>query len=53
MQLMNKCIYYANRGQPFKILSANYFENQDGVIFVEAYKLDDVREVIQGIKNCY
>ena len=53
MQLMNKTISFARKGKPFYILSANYFENQESVIFVEAYEMDHVREAISGLNTCY
>lgn len=53
MALMNKCIDYATRGQPFSIISASYLENLENHIFVEAYKIENVREAISGLNFCF
>jgi hypothetical protein len=53
MALMNKCIDYASRGQPFSIISASYLENLENHIFVEAYKIENVREIISGLSFCF
>jgi hypothetical protein len=53
MALMNKMIDYTQRGKPFAILSATYVENLENFIFVEAYKIDSVRDAIQGLSFCY
>ena len=51
--LMNKMIYYAQENNPFAILSATYVENLENFIFVEAYKIESVREAINGLSFCY
>ena len=53
MSLMNKQVYYAARDKPLAILSVSYLENLESVIFVEAFKLEHVREAIEGLKDCY
>ena len=53
MALMNKCIDYASRKQPFSIISASYLENLEQHIFVEAYKIENVREAISGLNFCF
>jgi len=50
---MNKMIDYAERNSPFEILSATYVENLENFIFVEAYKINSVREAINGLNFCY
>ncbi len=53
MALMNKCIDFKFRGQPLSIISASYLENLENHIFVEAYKIENVREAINGLNFCY
>ena len=53
MALMNKRIDYASRKQPFSIISASYLENLEQHIFVEAYKIENVREAISGLNFCF
>lgn len=53
MELMNKQVFCAKRGKPLAILSVTYLENLESVIFVEAYKIDHVREAIDGIAEIY
>ena len=53
MALMNKTLHYAKIGKPFAILSATYVENLENFIFVEAFKIDSVREAISGLNFCY
>jgi len=53
MALMNKMIDFANKGKPFAILSATFVENLENFIFVEAYKIESVREAISGLAFCY
>jgi len=53
MALMNKQISYTRKNKPFAILSATYVENLENHIFVEAYKIESVREAITGLSNCY
>ena len=53
MALMNKQISYTRKNKPFAILSASYVENLENHIFVEAYKIESVREAITGLNNCY
>ena len=53
MALMNKIIAYTKRGTPLSILSATYLENIDQHIYVEAYKLENVREAINGLAYCF
>jgi len=53
MALMNKMIDYAKKGKPFAILSASYIENLENFIFVEAYKIESVRDAISGLAFCY
>ena len=53
MALMNKIIDFASKGKPFSILSATYAENIENFIFVEAYKIESVREAIDGLSFCY
>lgn len=53
MALMNKMIDFANKGKPFAILSATYVENIENYIFVEAYKIESVRDAISGLSFCY
>ena len=53
MALMNKMISYASKGKPFAILSATHVENLENFIFVEAYKIENIREAIDGLSFCY
>lgn len=53
MSLMNKQIAYTRKGKPFAILSAVHVNNIENSIFVEAYKLESVREAIEGLNYCY
>lgn len=53
MSLMNKQCHFAARGRPLPILSVSYLENLESVIFVEAYKIEHVREAVEGLKDCY
>ena len=46
MQLMKKMIDYAARVTPLSIISATYKEGLDQYIYVEAYKIENVREAI-------
>ena len=34
-------------------MSVSYLENLESVIFVEAFKIEHVREAIEGLKDCY
>lgn len=53
MALMNKVIDFATKGKPLTILSATYAENIENFIFVEAYKIESVKEAIEGLHFCY
>ena len=53
MALMNKMIHYAKKNAPFAILTASYVENLENFIFVEAHKIESVREAITGLNFCY
>ena len=53
MALMNKSAEYAKQKRPLSILSATWAENIDNFIFVEAYKIDSVRDAINGLTFCY
>jgi hypothetical protein len=53
MSIMNKQCYYSGKGKPLAILSVTYLENLESVIFVEAFKIEHVREAIEGLKDCY
>jgi len=53
MALMNKQIAFAKGGQPFDIISATFIENLENFIFVESFKIDSVREAINGLSFCY
>lgn len=53
MALMNKQVYYTRNGKPLSILSAIHIPNVENCIFVEAYKLESVREAIEGLNFCY
>ena len=53
MALLNKQIQYTKNGKPLQILSATHVNNQENCIFVEAYKLEHVREAIEGLNFCY
>ena len=53
MALMNKQIDYAKKGLTFSIISATYLDNIENFIFVEAHKIDSVREAINGLNFCY
>lgn len=53
MQLMKKMIHFAKIGTPLSIISATYKDNLDQYIFVEAYKIENVREAIQGLNSCF
>lgn len=50
---MNKMQDFAAKGKPLSILSATYKEGLDQYIYVEAYKIENVREAIDGLKNCF
>ena len=50
---MNKMIHYAKKNSPFAIMTATYVENLENFIFVEAHKIDSVREAITGLNFCY
>lgn len=50
---MNKSADFAISGKPLSILSATYVENIENFIFVEAFKLDHVKEAIDGLNFCY
>lgn len=53
MALMNKMVDYTKRGKPLSILSATYLENTEQHIYVEAYKIENVREAINGLAFCF
>lgn len=53
MALMNKMIDFAKKGKPLSIISATYVENLENFIFVEAYKIESVKEAIDGLTYCY
>jgi hypothetical protein len=53
MALMNKMIDFTIKGKPLSILSATYVENIENFCFVEAYKIDNVRDAIQGLSFCF
>ena len=53
MALMRKMIYHARHANPLAILSATNVENLENFIFVEAYKIESVREAISGLAVCY
>lgn len=53
MALMNKMVDFANKGTPLAILSATFVENIENFIFVEAYKINSVKEAIEGLTFCY
>jgi len=46
MSLMNKMIDFAQNDRPFSILSASYIEKIENLVFVEAYKIESVRQAI-------
>ena len=46
MSFMNKMIDYADIDKPFSILSASYIEKIENLVFVEAYKIESVRQAI-------
>jgi transcription elongation factor SPT5 len=46
MALMNKMIDFTKKGKPLSILSATYVENIENFCFVEAYKIESVKEAI-------
>lgn len=46
MSLMNKMIDFAQTDRPFSILSASYIEKIENLVFVEAYKIESVRQAI-------
>ena len=51
MQLMNKAIDYARRGDPLQILSVTASDNVEGYIYVEAFKEINVRQAIKGLSS--
>jgi hypothetical protein len=51
--LLNKQIAFAMRGSPFDILSATYVDGVENFIFVEAFKIESVREAIAGLDFCF
>ena len=53
MALMNKMVDFSTKGKPLSILSATYVENIENYIFVEAFKIESVREAIEGLAFCY
>ena len=54
MALMNKQIDYSkNKGLTFSIYSATQIDNIENFIFVEAHKIDAVKEAIQGLSFCF
>lgn len=53
MALMNKQIDYSKKNLTFSIISATYLDNIENFIFVEAHKIDSVRESINGLNFCY
>lgn len=53
MALMNKQIDFAKSSVPFEIISATFIESLEQFIFVEAFKIDAVREAITGLNFCY
>lgn len=50
---MKKMISFASKGEPFAILSATFVENIENFIFVEAYKIENVREAVEGLSFCF
>jgi len=53
MALINKQTQFTRIGKPLAILSATHINNLENCIFVEAYKLEHVREAIEGLNFCY
>lgn len=53
MALINKQVQFTRIGKPLAILSATHINNLENCIFVEAYKLEHVREAIEGLNFCY
>lgn len=53
MALMNKQIDYSRKGLTFSIYSATQIDNIENFIFVEAHKIDAVKEAIQGLSFCF
>ena len=53
MALMNKMVDYAKNFNPLSIISATFVENIENFIFVEAYKMESVKEAIEGLQFCY
>jgi transcription elongation factor SPT5 len=56
MALMNKQIDFTKNlstPKPFAIYSATHIDSIDNFIFVEAHKIDSVRDAIQGLSFCF
>lgn len=53
MAILNKNIHFTKMNKPFAVISASYLESLENVIFVEAYKIEHVREAIDGLNMCY
>lgn len=49
MALMQKMVSMTKRKKPLEILSATYVEHIQEYVFVEAFKLDDVRRAIKDL----
>ena len=53
MALLNKSVDFAKRLQPLGIVSVTQADNNEGYIFVEAYKSECVSKAIAGLNFCY